>query len=177
MGAECGVGTLRGPGRKKRAPVGDKNVDSVLGTLERLTELWCPCVHVCVRVLGLGGVLNTSGACWWWVEGSAGTDWRAQGEEQENRSSVNLWGNLGMRFHHPVCFKCWVEESGLPWWLCGKGSTCQCRRLGFDPWIRKIHPLEKNTRFSILAWEIPWTEEAGELQSLGSQKSRTWLSN
>ena len=26
---------------------------------------------------------------------------------------------------------------------------------------------------SILAWEIPWTEEPGGLQSLGSQKSRT----
>ena len=30
---------------------------------------------------------------------------------------------------------------GLPWWLSGKESTCQCRRLrkhGFDPWVRKI---------------------------------------
>lgn len=39
MGAECGVRTLRGPGRKRKTPVGDKNVDSVLGMLERLTEL------------------------------------------------------------------------------------------------------------------------------------------
>ena len=23
-------------------------------------------------------------------------------------------------------------------WLCGKKSTCQCRRHGFDPWARKI---------------------------------------
>ena len=30
---------------------------------------------------------------------------------------------------------------------------------------------------SILAWEIPWTEEPGGLQSLGSQKSRTRLSD
>ena len=27
---------------------------------------------------------------------------------------------------------------GLPWWLSSKESTCQCRRLGFDPLIRKI---------------------------------------
>ena len=27
----------------------------------------------------------------------------------------------------------------LPWWLSGKESTCQCRRLGFNPWVRKIH--------------------------------------
>ena len=31
--------------------------------------------------------------------------------------------------------------------------------------------------FSILAWEIPWTEETGRLQSTGLQKGRTWLSN
>ena len=26
----------------------------------------------------------------------------------------------------------------LPWWLSGKESSCQCRRSGFDPWVRKI---------------------------------------
>ena len=26
----------------------------------------------------------------------------------------------------------------LPWWLRGKESACQCRRHGFDPWVRKI---------------------------------------
>ena len=37
-------------------------------------------------------------------------------------------------------------------------------------------PLEKEmaTHSSIRAWEIPWTEEPGRLQSRGSQ-SRTWL--
>ena len=35
-------------------------------------------------------------------------------------------------------------------------------------------PLEKEmaTHPSILAWEIPWTEEPGGLQSLGLQKSQ-----
>ena len=27
---------------------------------------------------------------------------------------------------------------GHPWWLRGKESVCQCRRLGFNPWVRKI---------------------------------------
>ena len=33
-------------------------------------------------------------------------------------------------------------------------------------------PLEKEraTHFSILAWEIPWTQELGGLQSMGSQR-------
>ena len=36
-------------------------------------------------------------------------------------------------------------------------------------------PLEKEmaTHSSILAWEIPWTEEPGGLQSTGSQNSPT----
>ena len=25
-----------------------------------------------------------------------------------------------------------------PWWPSGEESTCQCRRHGFDPWVRKI---------------------------------------
>ena len=31
-------------------------------------------------------------------------------------------------------------KTGLLWWLRGKGSACQCRRRGFNPW----------------AWKIPW---------------------
>jgi len=27
---------------------------------------------------------------------------------------------------------------GLPRWLSGKESACQCRRHRFDPWVRKI---------------------------------------
>ena len=40
-------------------------------------------------------------------------------------------------------------------------------------------PLEKEmaTRSRILSWEIPLTEEPGGLQSVGSQKSWTRLSN
>ena len=36
---------------------------------------------------------------------------------------------------------------------------------------------EMATHSSILAWEIPWTEESGGLQSMGSQKSQTQLNN
>ena len=56
----------------------------------------------------------------------------------------------------------------------GKESTCRIgKRCAFDPWVRKI-PLEKGIApdFSILAWRIPWTEEPGGLQSMGSQRVR-----
>ena len=41
------------------------------------------------------------------------------------------------------------------------------------------NPLEKEMAVysSILAWEIPWIEEPGRLQSMGSQKSWTGLTN
>ena len=40
-------------------------------------------------------------------------------------------------------------------------------------------PLEKemSTHSSVLAWEIPWTEEPGRVQSMGLQKNRTQLSD
>ena len=49
----------------------------------------------------------------------------------------------------------------------------QVRSLGWED------PLEEEmaTHSSILAWEIPWTEEPGGLQSRGSQMDWTQLSN
>jgi len=49
----------------------------------------------------------------------------------------------------------------------------QCRKCGFDPQVRKI-PLEEGvaTHSGIFAWRVPWTEEPGGLQSMGSQRVR-----
>ena len=70
--------------------------------------------------------------------------------------------------YKPSCYK-----MGFSGGANGKEPTCQCRRqktcvqsLGEED------PLEKEmaTHVSILAWRIPWTEEPGGLQSLGSQR-------
>ena len=61
---------------------------------------------------------------------------------------------------------------GLPRWLSGKESARQCRRHGFDSWVRKI-PWRMATHSRILAWEIPWMEEPSRLQFMGLQKSQT----
>ena len=50
-----------------------------------------------------------------------------------------------------------------------------------ETWVQYLgweDPLEKGTatHSSILAWRIPWTEEPGRLQSIGSQ-SQTGLSD
>ena len=60
----------------------------------------------------------------------------------------------------------------LPRWLRDKESACNrgtcVRSLGWKD------PLDEGlaTHPSILAWEIPWTEEPGRLQSMGSQRVR-----
>ena len=62
---------------------------------------------------------------------------------------------------------------GFPRWLNGKDSACNAEAtghegslsgLGRSPWG------EHGTHSSILAWEIPWTEEPGGLQSIGPQR-------
>jgi len=40
--------------------------------------------------------------------------------------------------------------------------------LGWEDTLEK----EMTTPSSILAWRIPWTEEPGQLQSMGSEKSQ-----
>ena len=35
----------------------------------------------------------------------------------------------------------------------------QCRRPGLDPWLGRSLEEGRATHSSILAWEIPWTEE------------------
>ena len=47
-----------------------------------------------------------------------------------------------------------------------------------ETWVQSLgweDPLEKGTasHSSILAWRIPWTEEPGGLQSVGSQRVNT----
>ena len=51
-----------------------------------------------------------------------------------------------------------------------------------EMWVRSLgqeDPLEKEmaTHSNILAWEMPWTEKPGGLQSMGSPKSQTWLND
>ena len=68
-------------------------------------------------------------------------------------------------------------EWGLSWLLSGKESACQAGNVGFIPGSKRSLEKQMTTHSSILAWEILWTEEPGGLQSTGSQKSQTPLSD
>ena len=63
----------------------------------------------------------------------------------------------------------WV---GLPWWLDSRSLPAiqmpQIWSLGQEDSLEK----KMSTHSSILAWEIPWTEEHGGLQSMRSQRVR-----
>ena len=61
---------------------------------------------------------------------------------------------------------------GFPGGLDGKESACNARERVRS--LSREDPLKKGmaTHSSIVAWRIPWTEEPGRLQSLGSQRVR-----
>jgi len=72
--------------------------------------------------------------------------------------SIKLWRTLIIR--------------GFPGGSDGKESACDAGDPGFI--LSWEDPLEKGmvTHCSILAWRIPWTEEPGGPQSMGSQRFR-----
>ena len=65
-----------------------------------------------------------------------------------------------IKFFFPVCFQCLylfplhhscplfvisiLIKRGLPWWLSGKESSCQCKWCRFDPW------------FGMMPWKKKW---------------------
>ena len=66
---------------------------------------------------------------------------------------------------------------GLPRSLSGKVSACQYSRCNFDPLMGWSLERKTATQSSMLAWEIPWTEEPSRLPFLDLQKSGTWCSH
>ena len=67
----------------------------------------------------------------------------------------------------------------LPWWLRQWRICLQCGRPRFDPWVRKIlWRKEWQPTPGFLPGEIPWTEEPGGQQPVGSQRVRCdWATN
>ena len=49
------------------------------------------------------------------------------------------------------------------------GVCLQCRRPGFNPWVGKISRRRKWQPTPVF-WKIPWMEEPGRLQFMGSQR-------
>ena len=85
---------------------------------------------------------------------------------KEARKSLR---SIGLRYPHYI-YGSSIYLLVLPRWLSGKEFICQA---GDTDWIPGSEdPLEEEmaTHPSILAWEMPWTEEPGGLWSMGSQR-------
>ena len=69
--------------------------------------------------------------------------------------------------------KIWVHTIK---WAFLVAQTVKNLRAMKEAWVRSLDwedPLKKGmaAHFSILAWRIPWTEEPGGLQTMGSQRT------
>ena len=61
----------------------------------------------------------------------------------------------------------------LPWLLSGQESVCNAgdaRDMGSNPGSGRSPGGGNGNLLHILAWRIPWTEEPGRLQFMGSQR-------
>jgi len=66
-----------------------------------------------------------------------------------------------------------IPAQGLPWWLSGNESACQCWRHGFNPWEGLLKK-EMATHASILARGIPWTRSLEDCSSWGCRVRHNW---
>ena len=64
------------------------------------------------------------------------------------------------------------DKLGFPGGSDSKESSCKAGDWGLIPGFENPLEEEMATHSSILAWEISWTEEPGELQVHGSQRVR-----
>ena len=64
------------------------------------------------------------------------------------------------------------KNTGFPGGANGKESACQYRRSEFDPGPGRSSGVGNVNPSRIFAWEIPWTEEPGRLQFMGSEGVR-----
>ena len=78
-----------------------------------------------------------------WTQGSC-TFYMEAGSRVQKTEATGLV--KGCALYQPCHFLYSPGQSGLPWWISGKESTCQCRRhrfgplVGKIPWRRKWHP-------------------------------------
>ena len=79
---------------------------------------------------------------------------------------MNDWFYKWLRIHILEGFLVGSVVKNLP-----VKKEIQVQSLSWEDPLKK----EMATHCSIFAWEIPWTEEPGRLQSMGFQKSWIWL--
>ena len=108
---------------------------------------------------------------WMWVWASFGGWW------QTGKPGVLQSKGLKRVRHDWVTELNWIFHWGFPGGSDGKDAAMwetRVQSLGWEDHLEK----RTATHSSILAWRIPWTEEPGELQSMGLQRAgHDWATN
>ena len=85
---------------------------------------------------------------------------------------IRAWSSIFRRLI--LCSTCPLISRRLYWDFLGspdvKESACSVGDQDSIPGLRRSPGEGMATHSSILAWRIPWTEEPGRLQSMGSQR-------
>ena len=91
----------------------------------------------------------------------------------ETLQAESFWYDLII----PELYLTFWEKMGFPSNSDGKESACSAVDLGLIPRPGRF-PGEGNNSPLQLAWKIPWTEEPGRLQTMGSQRVvHDWATN
>ena len=153
----------------------DPSKESFCEFLEKLEIRWCNCqLIVCFLIVKSSNTLVVQ-----WLRLCASTSW--------GTGSIPALGTKipNATRHSPNTLLARILDLGdlAPGFPGGKEFTCQAEVEGDTDLIPGLEdPLEKEmaTHSSILTWEIPWTEEPGEVR--GSQRVEhnwapplTWL--
>ena len=84
-----------------------------------------------------------------WLDGHDFEQTPGVGDGQEGLAYCGSWGCKESDTTEQLN---WTEQGmGLPWWLSGKESACQCRRPRFNPWVGKI-PWRRERLPTLLFW-------------------------
>ena len=100
----------------------------------------CGAIHVEMRPFSLGSIVETH--TWRDVGRHLGAWWAAVYGVAESRTRLKRLSSRAAAYF-----------LGFPAGSTGKETTCQCRRLGFNPWVRKI-PWRKSWQPTLVC--LPW---------------------
>ena len=172
------------------------------GVVVRMVCVWLNCTKG--GVLVMSSRTTGAGAKWGWSRCWAVVFLKAYSPPPRNLMALGIrlalfpqaiWPHFSTQPTHPqfVIFKKfyfiweysflkifilfgWTGSWGFPGCSVVKDQSASAGDVGSIPGSGRS-PVGGNSSSSILDWEIPWTEEPGGLQPMGSQKSWTLLNN
>ena len=92
-------------------------------------------------------------------------------ERLNSNNNINKMSSARKNGHQNFIIVVNYALLGFPGGSDRKESACDAGDPGLIPGLGRFLGRGNGTRSSILAWRIPWTEESGRLQFIGSQRA------